>query len=170
MQTKCRALSTYNSINSYYKWTFKVPFWGWLYTSLQSRVVAYMNHRGSASSEGQQYSGWIKHEVHTTRSLVIIHCQATRRAVMLKSQHLLWLHLTQHTAAIKSLTIINMTPRNTGLGAHGCEYLHCGHLGQVSVSTLKYTRTESNLWPSTNKVVFLTKRPLSKRCCECAKK
>lgn len=125
------------------KCTFKVPFGGCLYISLQSKVGAYMNHRGSASSEGQQYSGWIKHEVHTTRRLAIIHCQATRRAV-LKSQHLLWLPLMQHTAAIKSLSIINVTPRNAGLGAHGCVCLHCGHLGHASVSTLKNTWVESN--------------------------
>lgn len=66
----------YRSVNSYYKWTLKVPFSGQLYIGLQTRVVAYMNHNGLASSEGQQYSGWIKHEVYTTQSLIIIHCRA----------------------------------------------------------------------------------------------
>lgn len=100
----------YRSVNSYYKWTLKVPFSGQLYIGLQTRVVAYMNNSGQASFEGQPYSGWIKPEVH--RAFIIIHCRATRRAAMLKPQHLLWLPLTLHTAAVKSLSIIKMTPRN----------------------------------------------------------
>lgn len=92
MQT--RAFSIYRGVNSYYKWAFKVPFSGQLNIGLQSRVGAPMNHSGQASSEGQPYGSWIRHEVHAARSLIIIHCPATRRAVMLKPQQLLWLPLT----------------------------------------------------------------------------
>lgn len=104
-----------------------------------------MNHSGQASSEGQPYSGWIKREVHTTLSFIIIHCRAPGRAAMLKPQHLLWLPLTLHTAAMKSLHIIKITPRiNTHLQLSvfdSCLRIHISVLGHSQPKEL-------NLQPS----------------------
>lgn len=44
--------------------------------------------------------------------LIIIHCRVSGRAVMLKPQHLLWLPLTLLSVAVKSPSIIKMTPKN----------------------------------------------------------
>lgn len=46
------------------------------------------------------------------RALSLFTAEPPGRALMLKPQQLLWLPLTLHTAAIKSLSIIKTTPRN----------------------------------------------------------
>lgn len=108
----CSGFYDVQCVSSYYKWTLKVSFSGQLYIALQTTVVAYMNQRSLVPSEGQPYSGWIRHKVHTTQSLIIIHCRDTHRAAVLKHQHLLWLPLTLCAAAIMSLSIIKMTCRS----------------------------------------------------------
>lgn len=117
------------------------------------------------------------------RALPLFTAKPPGRALMLKPQHLLWLPLTLHTAAIKSLSIIKTTPRDnthpqvSGLDAHECIHLHLGHLGWRSYAGKHFKcsrthrqHTESNFWPSTYRAICLTTGPPCRHWCERANK
>lgn len=115
-----------------------------------------MNHCGLASSEGHQNSIWIKYKVHMTWSLVIIHCEATVRAVVLKPQNVLRLPLTLRTTAIKSLGII----KNDTQDQHIYKFLGSMHMSVYIYSCVVWV---THPRPSTLSVVVQGHRgiPLS---------
>lgn len=118
------------------------------------------------------------------RALSLFTAEPPGRALMLKPQQLLWLPLTLHTAAIKSLSIIKKRHPGTthirkflGLDAHERIHLHLGHLGWRSYAGKHFKcsrthrqRTESNFWPSTYRAICLTTGPPCRHWCERANK